>query len=91
MSGKRRQASGTEKKKRGDRYSRNNRFGMFCLFLQTILSLVFMGVVVLLNMLPARYLVLIGLLLFFLWTVTLNTQVSRRTRRMRRIWFPDLR
>ncbi|HJB82170.1 MAG TPA: LCP family protein [Candidatus Mediterraneibacter intestinavium] len=81
MSGKRRQASGTGKKKRGDRYSRNNRFGMFCLLLQTILSLVFMGVVVLLNMLPARYLVLIGLLLFFLWTVTLNTQVSRRTRR----------
>ncbi len=81
MSGKRRQASGTGKKKRGDRYSRNNRFGMFCLLLQTILSLVFMGVVVLLNMLPDRYLVLIGLLLFFLWAVTLNTQVSRRTRR----------
>ena len=81
MSGKRRQAAGTGKKKKADRYSGNNRFGMFCLLLQTLLSLAFMGVVALLNMLPGRYLLLIGLVLFFLWTVTLNTQVSRKMKR----------
>ena len=81
MSRKRRQATGTVRRKKNERQSRSNRFGMFCLLLQTILSLAFMGVVVLLNMLPIRYLVLIALVLFFLWTITLNTQVSRKTRR----------
>ena len=78
MSRKRRQATGTVRRKKNERQSRSNRFGMFCLLLQTILSLAFMGVVVLLNMLPIRYLVLIALVLFFLWTITLNTQVSRK-------------
>src|SRR5699024_10625274 len=81
MSGKRRQSAGNGRRKRADRYSRNNRFGMFCLLFQTLLSLAFMGVVALLNMLPGRYLLLIGLVLFFLWTITLNTQVSRKMRR----------
>lgn len=55
---------------------------MICLLLQTILSLAFMAVVVLLDMLPARYLILVGLILFFLWNITLNTQVSRKKRVM---------
>ena len=41
-----------------------------------------MAVVVLLDMLPARYLILVGLILFFLWNITLNTQVSRKKRVM---------
>ena len=36
----------------------------------------------LLDMLPARYLILVGLILFFLWNITLNTQVSRKKRVM---------
>ncbi len=82
MAKKRRPTPGTGKKKKNDnRYSdrsRRNRFGRFCLIFQTILSLAFMAVVVLLDMLPARYLVLVAVTLFFLWTITLNTQVARK-------------
>ena len=86
MSRKRRNTPVAEKRRTNtDRYSRRsrkNRFGMICLLLQTILSLAFMAVVVLLDMLPARYLILVGLILFFLWNITLNTQVSRKKRVM---------
>ena len=53
---------------------------MFCLILQTILSLAFMVVVLFLDMLPMRYLAMIALILFFLWCITLNSQVARRKR-----------
>ncbi len=54
--------------------------GVFCLILQTILSLAFMVVVLFLDMLPMRYLAMIALILFFLWCITLNSQVARRKR-----------
>lgn len=57
-----------------------NRFGMFCLILQTILSLAFMGVLVLLNMLPVRYLAMIAMFLVFFWCITLSTQLPRKKR-----------
>lgn len=63
---------------RASRRSNRNRLGVFCLILQTILSLAFMIVVLFLNMLPMRYLALIALVLFFLWCITLNSQVARR-------------
>ena len=71
------QRAGRERKKTG-RYS--NRFGVFCIVLQTVISLAFMGVVVLLDMLPMRYLAMIALILFFLWCITLTTQMARRKR-----------
>ena len=58
--------------------SEHNRFGMFCIILQTVISLAFMGVVVLLDMLPMRYLAMIGLILFFLWCITFTSQMVRR-------------
>ena len=39
-----------------------------------------MIVVLFLDMLPARYVAMIALILFFLWCVTLNSQVARRKR-----------
>lgn len=62
------------------RRSRRNRFGNFCLILQALISVAFMGVVILLNMLPMRYLVLVGLVLLFLWCITLTSQALRRRR-----------
>lgn len=58
--------------------SEHNRFGMFCIILQTVISLAFMGVVILLDMLPMRYLAMIGLILFFLWCITFTSQMVRK-------------
>ena len=60
------------------RRKQNNRFGVFCIILQTILSLAFMGVLALINILPMKYLTLIAMVLVFLWCITLNTQIARR-------------
>lgn len=62
------------------RRSRHNRFGNFCLIVQALVSAAFMGVVILLNMLPVRYLVLVGLVLFFLWCITFVSQAARKKR-----------
>lgn len=82
MSKKRRAAVRAERMNRNtiraSRRSNRNRLGMFCLILQTILSLAFMVVVLFLDMLPMRYLAMIALILFFLWCITLNSQVARR-------------
>lgn len=84
MSKKRRAAARAERVNRNSvrasRRSNRNRFGVFCLLLQTILSLAFMVVVLFLDMLPMRYLAMIALILFFLWCITLNSQVARRKR-----------
>ena len=58
--------------------SEHNRFGMFCIILQTVISLAFMGVVVLLDILPMRYLAMVGLILFFLWCITFMSQMVRK-------------
>ena len=58
----------------------HNRFGMFCIILQTVISLAFMGVVVLLDILPMRYLAMVGLILFFLWCITFMSQMVRKRR-----------
>lgn len=84
MSKKRRAAARAERMNRNanraSRRSNRNRFGVFCLILQTVLSLAFMVVVLFLDMLPMRYLAMIALILFFLWCITLNSQVARRKR-----------
>lgn len=84
MSKKRRAAVKAERMNRNtsraSRRSSRNQLGVFCLILQTILSLAFMVVVLFLDMLPMRYLAMIALILFFLWCITLNSQVARRKR-----------
>ena len=71
------------RKKNTDKYSRRskrNRFGVFCIGLQTIASLLFMAVVLLLDMLPMKYLALVAAVLFLFWCITLNSQIARRKR-----------
>ncbi len=58
--------------------SRKNGFGKFCLILQVIMSAAFMGVLVLLDMLPLKYLALAALILFFLWCITFTTQAVQK-------------
>lgn len=70
----RRQKNMRRSSKRSDR----NGLGVFFIILQTIASLAFMGVVVLLDMLPMRYLALVGLVLFFLWCITFTSQMVRK-------------
>ena len=82
MSKKRRSAerAGRVKKRKGkySGHSRHNLFGVVCIILQTIVSLAFMGVVVLIDILPARYLAMLALILFFLWCITFTTQMARK-------------
>ena len=71
------------KKKNSDRYARRsgrNRAGSFFLILQAVMSFAFMGVVLLLNMLPMKYLALVVMILLFLWCITFTTQAVRRGR-----------
>ena len=82
MSRKRRAAGDSgRRKKKADRYekrSQRNRTGNAFIILQALFSIVFMVVLVLLNILPMNYLMIVGAFLFFLWSLTLNTQVARR-------------
>ncbi|MCC2254125.1 LCP family protein [Ruminococcus sp. CLA-AA-H200] len=84
MSKKQRTAEDAGRKKRNtgkiSGRSRRNRFGSFCLILQALLSIVFMGVVVLLNMLPLNYLALVAMVLVFLWCIAFTSQAVRRKR-----------
>lgn len=58
--------------------SATNRFGIFCLVLQALISAAFMVVVILLDMLPANYLTLVAALLFFLWCIAFTSQAVRK-------------
>lgn len=55
-----------------------NRFGSFCLVIQAAVSIIFMIVVMLLNMLPLNYLALVAAALFFLWCIAFTTQAVRK-------------
>ena len=57
-----------------------NQLGTFFLFLQALISVVFMGVVFLLDMLPFKYLALIAMVLFFLWCLAFMSQALRKKR-----------
>ncbi|HJA65291.1 MAG TPA: LCP family protein [Candidatus Mediterraneibacter cottocaccae] len=74
--------TGRRSKQRGRsrRNQNNNRFGAVCIILQTILSLAFMAVLMMINILPLKYLSLIAMVLVFLWCITLNTQIARKRR-----------
>ena len=74
--------AGRKNKKSGknSRRSRRNRSGAFFLVLQALVSLAFMAVVLILNILPMNYLALVVAVLFFLWCITFMTQAVRRGR-----------
>lgn len=84
MAKKRRSAESTGRNGRNTRrYSERtatNRFGSFCLTVQAVVSIVFMIVVILLNMLPLNYLALVAAVLFFLWCISFTTQAVRKKR-----------
>lgn len=75
-------AGGSARRSKGknkySRRSRSNKLGTICIVLQTIASLALMVVLYLLGMIPDKYLILAAAILFFLWCVTLNSQVARR-------------
>lgn len=58
--------------------SKTNRFGSFCLILQAVISIIFMIVVILLDMLPVNYLALVAMILVFLWCIAFTTQAVRK-------------
>ena len=58
--------------------SSTNRFGSFCLVLQALVSVIFMIVVVLLDMLPLNYLALVAMILVFLWCIAFTSQAVRK-------------
>ncbi len=60
--------------------SSTNRFGSFCLILQALISVIFMIVIVLLDMLPLSYLALAAMALIFLWCIAFMSQAVRKKR-----------
>ena len=82
MAKKQRPAETTrQRKKNKGRYSersRTNRLGSFCLILQALISIIFMIVVILLDMLPMNYLALVAMVLVFLWCIAFTTQAVRK-------------
>lgn len=84
MAKKRRTAvdSGRKKKSTGryDRRSKRNLLGSFFLVLQAIVSIIMMIVIMMLNMLPIKYLALAALILIFLWCITFTSQAVRKKR-----------
>lgn len=78
---KRKESAGNSarRKKSTNKYSRrsgSNKLGTVCIVLQTIASVALMAVLYLLGMIPEKYLILAAAILFFLWCVTLNSQVA---------------
>ena len=67
------------KKKRKKKYIKARRFGKFLVFLQTVLTLVFLGLIYFLNILPIKYLAVIAAVLFGLWLIVRTSQ--RRAKR----------
>lgn len=74
--------TGKRNRKTNKRSSRpeRNRIGSFFLILQAIISVIFMGVVFMLDMLPFQYLMLAAMVLFFLWSVVFMSQALRKKR-----------
>lgn len=69
------------RKKSTNKYSKrsgSNKLGTLCIIIQTVASVALMAVLYLLGMIPDKYLILATTILFFLWCVTLNTQVARK-------------
>lgn len=67
-------------RRRQSERSATNRFGTFCLILQALISVAFMIVLILLDMLPSNYLALVAAVLFFLWCIAFTSQAVRKKR-----------
>lgn len=82
MERQRKTAKNTSHNRRGrvkeSKRSKRNRFGAVCIVIQTIASIALMIVLNLLGMIPLKYLILVAVLLFFFWCITLNSKVARR-------------
>lgn len=68
------------KKGRYSKRAGRNRLGSFFLGLQAVVSIILMIVLLMLNMLPLKYLAMAALILFFLWCITFTSQAARRKR-----------
>lgn len=77
---KRRQADSQRKSggRKNDFRKRKNTFGNVLMIVQAIVSLAFLGVLVMLDMLPVRYLSMIGMILLCLWLTYILSQLKRR-------------
>ena len=72
--------AGRRKNKAG-RYAQRrnkNRSGSFFLWFQAIASVLLMIVILMLNMLPVKYLAMAALILLFLWCITFTSQALRK-------------
>lgn len=60
------------------RTGREKRQSKFWIILQAFVSLIFFGVIILLDMFPIKYLLMLAVVLFLLWSITLNLQTAHR-------------
>ena len=60
------------------RIARNKRQSKFWIIIQGIASLIFFGVFILLDMFPVKYLLMLAVILFLLWSIALNLQTAHR-------------
>lgn len=65
---------------------KRNRLGKLFLWLQALLSIAFMVLVLLLNLLPAMYVILIGVILFIMWVFTALSQRSQTGRGLGKVY-----
>ncbi len=68
------------KKKRKKKYIKARRFGKFLVFVQTVLTLVFLGLVFMLNILPLKYMIALGAALLGLWIIVKTSQRRAKKR-----------
>lgn len=72
-----RNAVGKTGKQKGMKRGQNKKgFGRFCVIIQAIASFLFMIVLIMLDMLPLKYLALVAMVLLFMWSITLMTQIG---------------
>lgn len=73
------EVSGRKRPKR--RYRRNrNFFGNLLLIIQAMMSFAFMGMLLILNVVPVKYLAILAICLLMLWGIGLYSQVRRKKR-----------
>lgn len=68
------------KKKRKKKYLKARRFGKFLVFMQTVLSLVFLGLVIILNILPMKYMIALVAALLVFWLIVRTSQKRAKKR-----------
>lgn len=77
MPGRNRNNYQGERRKKG----KNPRRSFFLPIVQALASLMFFGVIILLDIFPIKYLLMLAIILFMLWSLTLNLQIAHRATR----------